>query len=88
MTQHKSEHFGQDGHNFEEDAEIYILESGSWNNAEERQCKESFYICKYSTLEPAGLNKKPGTLVTCTNRLMGKSEAHSCPGYDVKLPFL
>ena len=67
-----SEHFGQDGHNFEEDAEVYILENGSWDSAEERQCKESYYISKYSTLEPTGLNKKPGTLGDLYEQTHGK----------------
>ena len=34
-----SENSGQDKHNFEEDAIVYISENGSWNNAEGRQCK-------------------------------------------------
>ena len=49
-----SKHFASKGHSFEDDAALYILERGQWKNAEERRCKESFYICKYSTLEQKG----------------------------------
>jgi len=50
-----AEHFVKDGHNFDQDVEVFLLESGDWKSATERKQKESFYICKYQTLEPAGL---------------------------------
>ena len=57
-----AEHFSKEGHNFDKDAELYLLESGDWKGALERKQKESFYICKYKTLEPAGMNKAAGVL--------------------------
>ena len=57
-----AEHFVQEGHNFEQDLELYLLESGKWKSAVERKKRESYYICKYSTLEPAGLNKTAGLM--------------------------
>ena len=48
-----SKNFGKEGHDFEKDAQLHILESGNWKSAEERQCRESFYICRYSTVEPS-----------------------------------
>ena len=67
-----SEHFAMEGHNFERDAEIYILEGGAWKTTEERQCKESFYICKYSTLEPTGMNKKAGSMGDLYQKVNGR----------------
>ena len=57
-----AEHFVGDGHDFDRDSELYLLESGVWKSAAERKKRESYYICKYSTLEPAGLNKTAGTM--------------------------
>ena len=67
-----SEHFALDGHSFEEDAGLYILEKGEWVNAEERRCKESFYICKFSTLEPTGMNKKAGSMADLYEKVHGR----------------
>ena len=67
-----SEHFAMEGHNFEKDAEVHILEGGSWKTTEERQCKESFYILKYSTLEPTGMNKKAGSMGDLYEKVSGK----------------
>ena len=41
-------------------------------SAEERRCKESFYICKYSTLDPTGLNKKAGSMANLYEKVAGK----------------
>ena len=57
-----AEHFVKEGHDFERDMELYIMESGSWRSAAERKKRESYYICKFSTLEPAGLNKTAGIM--------------------------
>ena len=57
-----SEHFGKSDHNFDMDAKLHILENGNWKSVEDRQCRESFYICRYGTVEPSGLNKKRGSL--------------------------
>ncbi len=51
-----------DGHDFEQDVELYMLESGTWKSAGERKRHESYYICKFETLEPAGLNKTAGIM--------------------------
>ena len=67
-----SEHFGVSDHNFEEDAELYLLECGAWKTAEERQCRESYYICRYSTVEPSGLNKKRGAMGDLYDKVNGK----------------
>ena len=57
-----AEHFVKANHDFDRDLEVTILESGDWKSALERKKRESFYICKYSTLEPSGMNKAPGCL--------------------------
>ncbi len=57
-----AEHFVQEGHNFDQHLELFVLESGNWRSAVERKKRESYYICKYSTLEPAGLNKTAGLM--------------------------
>ena len=57
-----AEHFVKDDHIFERDLELFMLESGSWRSAVERKKRESYYICKFSTLEPAGLNKTAGIM--------------------------
>ena len=57
-----AEHFAKDGHDFDRDLEMYLLESGSWKSAVERRKRESYYICKFSTLEPDGLNKAAGIM--------------------------
>ena len=56
-----AEHFSQNGHDFDKDVEVSLLESGTWKTAAERKGRESYYICKYATLEPAGMNKAAGT---------------------------
>ena len=63
-----AEHFTGDGHNFDRDLELYLLESGRWKSAVERRKRESYYICKFSTLEPAGLNKAAGIMGNGRNR--------------------
>ena len=57
-----AEHFSKDGHNFDRDLELALLESGNWRTAAERKKRESYYICKFATLEPAGMNKAAGIL--------------------------
>ena len=57
-----AEHFHEAGHNFREDAEIHIMEKGNWKTAKERKERESYYICKFKTQHPEGLNKTRGTL--------------------------
>ena len=57
-----AEHFVEEGHDFDRDLELYMLESGCWKSAAERKKRESYYICKFSTLEPAGLNKTAGIM--------------------------
>ena len=57
-----AEHFMEDGHEFDRDLELYLLESGSWQSVAERRKRESYYICKFSTLEPGGLNKTAGIM--------------------------
>ena len=67
-----SEHFGSGDHDFDKDAQLHILEDGNWKSVEERQCKESFFICKYSTLEPSGLNKKRGSFGDLYDKVHGR----------------
>ena len=55
-------HFGQKDHCFEKDMKIYILEQGKWGDMKERRIKESYYIAKYQTLAPHGMNKHAGPL--------------------------
>ena len=55
-----AEHFLEGGHNFERDAELHILEVGDWKSTEERRKKESFFICKFKTKQPCGMNKSAG----------------------------
>ena len=57
-----AEHFSKEGHDFDRDLELALLESGSWRTAAERKKRESYYICKYATLEPTGMNEAAGTL--------------------------
>ena len=57
-----AEHFVKEDHNFERDLEVFVLESGKWRSAVERKKRESYYICKFSTLEPLGLNKTAGMM--------------------------
>ena len=57
-----AEHFVEEGHDFDRDLELYMLENGCWKSAAERKKRESYYICKFSTLEPAGLNKTAGIM--------------------------
>ena len=67
-----AEHFAEGGHIFDDDAELFILENGCWETTYERQAKESYYICRYSTLEPDGLNKKPGFMGDLYEKAKGK----------------
>ena len=67
-----SEHFGREDHLFERDAKLHILENGNWRTPEERQCRESFYICRYGTVEPSGLNKKRGLLGDLYEKVKGR----------------
>ena len=67
-----SDHFAEKDHEFDRDVELHLLESGGWKSAYDRQQKESFYICRYSTLEPGGLNKKPGCMGDIYHRVNGK----------------
>ena len=57
-----AEHFVGEGHDFDRDLELFLLESGGWKSAAERKKRESYYICKFSTLEPGGLNKTAGSM--------------------------
>ena len=68
-----SERFASECHNFKDDAALFILEKGEWKTAEERRCKESFYICKYSTLEPTGMNKKAGSMGDLYEKVNGRN---------------
>ena len=67
-----SEHFGTDDHDFDRDAQLHILEKGTWRTAEERQCRESYYICRYGTVEPFGLNKKRGSFGDLYDKVKGQ----------------
>ena len=67
-----SEHFGNDDHDFDRDAQLHIIENGDWRSVEERQCKESYFICKYSTVEPSGLNKKRGSFGDLYDKINGR----------------
>jgi hypothetical protein len=53
-------HFGGEEHNFERDAEVAILEVGTWRTALEHKNKEDYYILKFDTLQPSGINVKKG----------------------------
>jgi hypothetical protein len=53
-------HFGDGQHNFEKDAEVTILEAGNWRTANQRCNKEDYYILKFDTLSPSGINIKKG----------------------------
>ena len=57
-----AEHFVKEDHDFERELEMFVLESGKWRSAVERKKRESYYICKFSTLEPLGLNKTAGMM--------------------------
>ena len=39
-----AEHFVQEGHNFDQHLELFVLESGNWRSAAERKKRESYYI--------------------------------------------
>ena len=67
-----SEHFASEGHSFENDAALFILEKGEWKSAEERRCKESFYICNYKTLDLTGMNKKAGSMADPYDKVNGR----------------
>jgi hypothetical protein len=55
-----AEHFFKEDHDFERDAEFFILEKGDWSLASDRKLRESFFICKFKTMEPLGMNKASG----------------------------
>ena len=57
-------HFGDGTHNFEEDAEVTILEAGDWRSSFERKSKEDYFILKFDTLQPGGINVKKGIFST------------------------
>ena len=57
-----ADHFFQVDHNLEQDAKLHILEAGDWRTPGERKKRESYFICKYRTLHPEGLNKTSGPL--------------------------
>jgi hypothetical protein len=57
-------HFSEGSHNFETDAEVAILENGSWRSCHERRSKEDFFILKFGTLQPGGINVKKGSFST------------------------
>ncbi len=41
-------------HDFDQDMELYMLDSGRWKLAGERKKRESYFICKFATLEHLG----------------------------------
>jgi hypothetical protein len=55
-----AEQFHQPGHQFETDAELHIIEKGNWKTAAECKERESFWICKFKTFQPEGMNKTKG----------------------------
>jgi hypothetical protein len=55
-----SYHFGGKEHNFKRDAEVAILEVGTWRTALGCKNKEDYYILKFDTLQPSGMNVKKG----------------------------
>jgi hypothetical protein len=59
-----AEHFNGDGHNFDQDAELHLLEKGEWVDPADRKKRESFLICKFRTMQSdmvqGGLNKTAG----------------------------
>ena len=67
-----AEHFAESSHVFERDVKLYILENGKWESAYARQEKESYYICRYATLEPKGMNKKAGFMSDVYEKVNGK----------------
>ena len=62
-------HFGEENHDFDRDARVVILECGEWKNTFERQTKEDYYICKFKTLQPTGINVKRGPFTKAFNKL-------------------
>ena len=62
-------HFGEENHDFDTDARVVILECGDWKNTYERQNKEDYYICKFKTLQPTGINVKRGPFTKAFNKL-------------------
>ena len=67
-----AEHFAKEDHDFDTDAKLHILENGKWKISSDRKAKESFYICRYSTREPQGLNKYAGFLGDLYEKVNGK----------------
>lgn len=61
-------HFGGKDHEFDKDVGIHILDHGEWTQ-EERREKEDYYICKYKTLQPEGMNQKIGKLGSFYERI-------------------
>ena len=57
-----ADHFSKKDHDFERDAEFHILEKGDWSETSDRKSRESFFICKFGTVEPNGMNKTTGNL--------------------------
>jgi hypothetical protein len=57
-----ADHFHSEGHEFDADAKVHVLEKGEWEDAIDRKKRESFLICKYKTLQTdgGGLNKTAG----------------------------
>ena len=55
-----AEHYVQEDHEFETDAEVHVVEKGDWRTASERKKRESFFVCKFKTLRPQGMNKTAG----------------------------
>ena len=67
-----ADHFAESSHIFERDVELFILENGRWESSNARQEKESFYICRYGTLEPDGMNRKAGFMSDLYEKVVGK----------------
>ena len=67
-----ADHFADKNHVFDRDVELFILESGKWQSTGARQEKESYYICRYGTLEPDGMNKKAGFMNDLYEKVNGK----------------
>ena len=67
-----AEHFASEDHDFSKDLEMHLLERGKWKTPMERKAKESFYICRHSTMEPKGMNKNAGFLGDLYEKVNGK----------------
>ena len=62
-------HFGQKDHDLKRDMKLYILEQGKCGSTSERRLKESYYIAKYKTLSPNGMNNYAGSLADFYNNV-------------------